>query len=104
MGKKKNSGYLKNFERNSGIGRNEKNKNKIKLHCKKSDESQGIQTEKAWQCSSIKSTTYSLYSRERCTEQSFAVRAREGREKEERERGESTTIPGPNRDRPQLPF
>jgi hypothetical protein len=24
MAKKKNSGYLKNFERNSGIGRNEK--------------------------------------------------------------------------------
>jgi hypothetical protein len=45
------------------------------------------------------------YSRERCTEQSVAVRAKERREKEERERREEwTTIPGPNRDRTQFPF
>jgi hypothetical protein len=45
-----------------------------------------------------------VYSSEHSTEQSVAVRTRERREKEERAREESTTIPGPNRDRPQFPF
>jgi hypothetical protein len=34
MAKKKNSGYLKNFERNSGIGRNDK-KNLKKIYTAK---------------------------------------------------------------------
>ncbi len=101
MAKKKNSGYLKNFERISGIGRNEnlkKNyiaKNQMKIRALKLEKPGNVRQS---------NRRRTVYSRERCTEQSVAVRARERREDEEREREESTTIPGPNRDRPQFPF
>ncbi len=62
-----------------------KKKMKKKLRCKKSDESQGIQTEKPWQCSSIKSTTHRLQQRalhraERRSTSKGAARERGARE------------------------
>jgi hypothetical protein len=102
MAKKKNSGYLKNFERNSGIGRNEK-KNKKNYIAKNQMKVRAFKLEKPGNVRQS-NRRRTVYSREHCTEQSVAVRARERREKEERETEESTTIPGPNRDRPQFPF
>jgi len=102
MAKKKNSGYLKNFERNSGIGRNEKKK---KIDCKKNQTK--VRAFKLKNPGNVRQSNRRRtdYSRERCTEQSVAVRAKERREKEERERREEwTTIPCPNRDRTQFPF
>jgi hypothetical protein len=79
-------------------------KNKIKLDCKKNQTK--VRVFKLKKPGNVRQSNRRRTdnSRERCTEQSVAVRAKERREKEEREREEWTTIPGPNRDRTQFPF